>query len=72
MAATRTLVDEDYKGWKIERVVTEYMTPQSTKPQQDVVFEAEYKNSQMVTPIRDLKIEGMLKQIDDWYESLHG
>ena len=72
MATTRTLVDENYKGWKIERVVIEYMTAHSTEPQQDINFEAEYRNSQMVTPIRDLKIEGLLKQIDEWFENLQG
>ena len=70
MATTRTLVEENYKGWKIERVVTEYMTPHSTEPQRDINFEAEHRNSQMVTPIRDLKIEGLIKQIDDWFETL--
>ena len=70
MGTTRTLVDENYKGWKIELGVTEYMTPQSSEPQRDINFEAEHRNSRLVNPIRDLKIEGLLKQIDDWFDSV--
>ena len=70
MTTTKMVVDENYKGWKIERLVTEYMTSQSTQSQQDVSFEAEFRNSNTIQPMRDFKIEGLLKQIAVWYEAL--